>query len=89
MNVVKNTGWIADLEELTCRNINSNIIVTFEKKRNIYYPKIKNVPVDFFNKWARMNNKEKEMDKIIFEAEDVFMKAFFENDISSENLLTA
>ena len=73
-------GWIADLETMTCRNINTNIVVTFKKRRNIFLPTIKDVPVDIVEKWAKMKDGEKEQEKIIAEAEDVFMNAFIEND---------
>jgi len=80
MNNIPNNGWIADLETITCRNIDTGIVVIFEKKRNIFLPRIKDIPVDIFEKWVYMNNEETEKAKIIEEAEDVFMKAFIEND---------
>jgi len=47
-------------------------------------PTIKDVPVDIVEKWSKMKDEEteKEKGKIISEAEDVFMKAFIENDIN-------
>jgi len=84
MDKIPKNGWIADLETMTCRNINTNIVVTFKKKRNIFLPTIKDVPVDIAEKWSKMKDEEteKEKGKIISEAEDVFMKAFIENDIN-------
>jgi len=79
MNNIPKNGWIADLETMTCRNIDTGIVVVFERKRNIFLPRIKDIPVDVFEKWVYMNNEEKEKEKMIKEAEDVFMKAFFES----------
>jgi len=78
MDKIPKNGWIADLEAMTCRNINTNIVVIFEKKRNFFLPIIKDIPVNFSEEWKKMNDKEK--GKIISEAEDVFVKAFVENE---------
>ena len=84
MDKIPKNGWIADFETMTCRNVNTGIVVTFKKKRNIFLPTIKDVPVDIVEKWSKMKDEEteKEKGKIISEAEDVFMKAFIENDIN-------
>jgi len=78
---IPKNDWVADLETMTCRNIISNIVVIFERESNIFLPRIKDIPVDVFDKWVYMNNEEDEKEKIISEAEDVFMKAFIESDI--------
>jgi len=81
MNKTPKNAWVADLETMTCRNTNTNIVVIFEKERNVFLPKIKDIPADISEKWAKMEDVEKEKERIIEEAEDVFMKAFIENDI--------
>jgi len=81
MNKKPKESWIADLKTMTCRNKNTNIVVTFEKKRNIFLPKIKDIPVELHEEWSQMKDREKE--KIISEAEDVFMKAFIEHDLGA------
>jgi len=70
--------WIANLNTMTCRNKNTGIIVIFEKKRNLFLPKINDIPVEFLEVWEKMKDEEKE--KIISDAEDVFMSAFIEDD---------
>jgi len=78
MNIIPKEGWVADLKTMTCRNINTGIVVTFERKKKILLPKINDIPVEFMEIWEKMKNEEKE--KIISEAEDVFMNAFIENN---------
>jgi len=84
MNKIPKNGWIADLETMTCHNIDTSIVVFFEKNKNVFLPKIENIPIDIFDKWAKMKDVEKEKDKekIISEAEDVFMSAFIESGIN-------
>jgi len=82
MNIIPKEGWIADLETMTCRNINTGIVLIFERKRKILLPKINDIPVEFLEIWEKMKDDEKE--KIISEAEDVFMNAFIENDINKQ-----
>ena len=84
MSIMPKNGWVADLESMTCRNINTSIVVAFERKKNFFLPKINDMPNDVFEKWANMNDGKNEMQKIIFEAENVFLRAFFENYFDSE-----
>jgi len=80
MDNTENKGWIADLKNMTCSNLDTNIVIVFEKEKKILLPKIKNIPVDVLEKWAKMNEEEMKLEeeKIIAEAEDVFMEAFIE-----------
>jgi len=80
MNNISKNGWVADLDTMTCRNINTNIVVDFGEDLNIFFPHIIDIPVDISEKWAQMDNEENEKEKVITEAEDVFINAFIGHD---------
>jgi len=82
MKKVPKTCWIADLETMTCRNTNTNIVVIFEKEKNVFLPRFKDIPAGISEKWAKMEDVEKEKEKIMEEAEDAFMNAFIEKDVN-------
>ena len=73
--------WIADLVSMTCRNINNKIVVVFEKFGKAINGKIKDIPMDLFAKWAADPHGERNIQKAVMEAEEVFLKAYIESDI--------
>jgi len=84
MSVMPKNGWVADLDTMTCRNINTRIVVAFERKKNFFFPKINNMPNDVYEKWANMKDGKREMEKIIFEAESVFLRTYIEKNLNLE-----
>ena len=79
MVTIANGKWIADLKAMTCRNYIEGITVVFRKEGNIFVGKIQDMPISLFAKWASMPNGEKKVAKIIFDAEDVFLRAYYES----------
>jgi hypothetical protein len=68
--------WIADLEAMTCRNINTKIIISFEKQGESVSAKIDYIPLEMLRTWALTKEVRINMRKAIMEAEDVFLKAY-------------
>jgi len=76
METTVNNDWEVDMETMTCWNKSSNIVVVFEKYRKIFIGKIKSIPLELVNKWAKENQGDKMIKNTIMEAEDSFMKAY-------------
>jgi len=81
MDIANNGEWIVDLGAMTCSNVNNNITVAFEKCGRAFIGKIKDLPVQSFNDWVMAKNGNIYLQKVVLEAEDVFMRAYIENDV--------
>ena len=71
--------WIADLGAMTCQNYANKIVVSFEKKGKSITGKLKSIPMALFAKWASEPHGEGKIKKAVMEAEEVFLRAYFEN----------
>jgi len=81
MITVAQGEWIADLGSMVCRNITNGIIVSFTKSGKYFTGKIKDMPMDVLAKWAEKPQGSMLIQKAVMDAEEVFMTAYFENDI--------
>jgi hypothetical protein len=79
MKTVSNTDWIINLEEMTCQNINTEIVVGFEKKGDGFLGKIKELPDKIYELWAKNENGGNLLKNNITEAEEVFLRIYNEN----------
>lgn len=82
MITVTNGEWIADLQTMTCRNIMNKVIVSFEIKGKFPQGKIQYIPMDLLSKLTIQPNGDEAIEKMVMEAEEVFMRAYFERDNS-------
>jgi len=73
--------WIADLGSMTCRNINNMIVVSFERKGKTLLGKIKDMPVELIQQWANIPSGHNLVRKAVAEAEEVFLRAYVQNNI--------
>ena len=86
MITIADGEWIADLGTMTCRNINNNIVIVFEKSGIGVNGKIKDVPMDLFTKWAADPHGERKIQQVVMEAEEVFLRAYFESDMEKNGI---
>jgi hypothetical protein len=86
MITVANGEWIADLGTMTCRNISNNIVVVFEKSGKKLNSKTEDIPMALFSKWAALPNGENKIKNVVMEAEEVFFRAYYENDIEKNGI---
>ena len=86
MITIADGEWIADLGAMLCRNINNNIVISFEKAGIGVTGKIKDIPMDLFAKWAVEPHGERKIQQVVMEAEDFFWRAYFENDIETNGI---
>ena len=78
--------WIADLGAMKCRNYHNGIVVTFEKSGKFYQGKIEHIPIELMTKWANRTDGARKIQNAVMEAEEVFMRAFFESDIEKNGI---
>jgi len=71
-----NEEWVVDIITMTCWNKTNNIVVTFENHKNIFIGKIKSIPLELVNKWAKEKQGDIKIKNTIKEAEESLMKSF-------------
>ena len=84
MITIASDKWIADLGTMTCHNVTNKIIVVFEKSGKTMAGKIKDMPMELMAKWAAEPEGEMKIQKAVMEAEEVFLRAYFESDIEKK-----
>jgi len=81
MITIKSGEWVANLTDMTCRNINTRIVVEFHKSGAAYAGKIKDMPFELLRRWSTTEHGEQFIKKVIMEAEKVFLRSLIESDI--------
>ena len=79
-------NWIADLNNKKCRNLVNGVIVAFEKSGKFYRGKVEYIPDELMAEWANGLNGAKKIENAVLEAEEVYMKAFFQTDIEKNGI---
>ncbi len=69
---------------MTCRNTLNNVIVIFEKKGESLQGKIDNMSMEVLSKMSSQPYGERDMKQLVAEAEEVFLRAYFERDIEKK-----
>ena len=86
----KTTGnWLVDLNNLTCRNTENQIIIAFEKRGPALVGKIKYMPIGLSAEWIVDPNGERYIRNAVIEADEVFFRAYFNREVDrkTERLL--
>ena len=81
MTTMAHDEWIADLGAMTCWNINNKIVVVFESWGSTLSGKLKYIPMALFACWAAEPHGERKIKKAIMEAEEVFLRVYFESEL--------
>jgi hypothetical protein len=81
-----NGDWIVDLKEKTCRNIILNIVVEFKIQGMSFESMIRTIPMELLSTWAAQPDGEKRIKNIVMEAEKIFIRAYFENELKKQGL---
>jgi hypothetical protein len=81
MDLIESGEWIADLGAMTCRNYTWNITVAFEKQGEAIIGKMSDVPGSLIKKCGSSKNGNKVMNKILKEAEEVFLMVYYGNEL--------
>jgi hypothetical protein len=88
MNSSKNSNWIVDLENLTCRNTENELVITFEKRGPALLGKINKIPIQLVHEWMKDTNCEDLIRKAVIEADEVFFKEYFAHKQDKKNIET-
>jgi hypothetical protein len=81
MITITDGTWIADLGSMTCRNLENRITVTFRRRGKTFEGKLDDMPVELMESWAALPNGEQYIQRAVEEAEEVFLRAWFEGRI--------
>ena len=84
MNRLTSQKWIVDLNELSCFNIENQMLIVFVKKGPTFQGKIKEMPVELQEMSKKTKNGEKYIRNAVIEADAVFFKAYFEREIEEK-----
>jgi hypothetical protein len=79
MTTSTNGEWTVDVEAMTCRNINKDIVVIFEWEGKTLIGKILDMPI-LLMRWTKLPVVDLFTERIIMEAQEVFLKAYSENN---------
>ena len=85
MDTVTNGDWVADLDDMLCWNINNKIIVEFERKGEAVVGQVKDMPLELLAEWAGKPDGQRLMQKMVLEAECVFINACMGNKFETGN----
>jgi len=80
--------WVVDLLNLTCRNIENQVVVAFEKRGPALEGKIRDMPVELLEMWTRETNGENHIRRAVIEADEVFFRAYFDYEIERKSAQT-
>ena len=79
MIMAANGNWIANFENFTCWNCVHKLSIAFENNGNTLKGKIKDMPLKLMEKWALDPYGSSYMKQMIQEAEEHFLRAYYEN----------
>ena len=78
----KTTGnWQVDLNNMTCRNTENEIVIVFEKRGPALVGKIQFLPIRLSAEWIKDPNGERYIRNAVIEADEVFFQAYFKREI--------
>ena len=86
MNTKVNGKWHANLKNLTCRNTETNMVVSFEKRGSALISKIMDLPLSLITKWSLDQNGSSQLRKAVIEADEAFFKAYFNREIEEKRI---
>ena len=84
MNTKSYGNWLVDLGNMTCCNTENQMIIAFEKKGAALKGKIKDMPLELSEKWAKDPDGEKHIRKAFFEADEAFFRVYFNREIEKK-----
>jgi hypothetical protein len=84
MKPIRCGEWMVDLENCTCRNIENEMVISFEKRGTTLLGKFKKIPIKLVQEWMQYSNWEKYVKKAIIDADEVFFKVYFASEIQKK-----
>jgi hypothetical protein len=78
---ITNGKWIADLGSKTCRNIENRMVVGFKRQGDFFSGAVEDMPLNLLAAWAGSPEGVERIRRAVEEAEEVFLRAWFESGI--------
>jgi hypothetical protein len=60
------------------------MVIAFERKGTTFEGKIKDIPVELLEKWAKEPNGEKHIKTAVIEADEIFFREYFNREIEKK-----
>ena len=79
-------NWLVDLNNLTCLNAETQMVIAFVKRGTMLVGTIQKIPVELTEKWIKDPNRDRNLRKAVIEADEVFFKAYFAKERRAEFL---
>ena len=78
-------NWLVDLRNLECRNIETQMVIAFEKRGLALKGRIRDMPDKLLEQWRADPNGERYIRKAVIEADDIFFRAYFDKEIERKS----
>ena len=79
MQTISNMDWIINLKDMTCRNIDTDIVIIYERDGDDILGRIKELPNKIYEQWAYREDGAILFKQILKEAREIFLKVYIEN----------
>jgi len=77
MLTIVDDEWVVDIVAMLCKNNYTGIVVGFEKSKNTYNGKIKDMPLELMARLAKMKDGDLLLKKAVLDAEEIFNREIF------------
>jgi hypothetical protein len=67
-------NWVVNTNDMTCRNVENNVIIKMEKVGNFLRGKIQDMPMKLFAEISRYEDGEKIIERIVKMAEEKYLE---------------
>jgi hypothetical protein len=71
---VNEWNWVVNKNDMTCRNVENNVIIKMEKNGNVLRGTIHDMPMELFAEISRYADGEKIIEKIVKTAEEKYLE---------------
>ena len=71
---VNDWDWVVNRNDMTCRNVENNVIIKMEKNGNVLRGTIHDMPMELFAEISRYADGEKIIEKIVKTAEEKYLE---------------
>jgi len=71
---VNGWNWVVDTNDMTCRNVENNVIVKMEKVGDLLRGRIHDMPMELFTEISKYGDGEKVIKKIVEIAEEKYLE---------------
>jgi len=71
---VNDWNWVVDTNDMTCRNVENNVIIKMEKDGGFLRGTLHDMPMELFAEISRYKDGEKIIERIVKTAEEKYLE---------------